>query len=107
MDARVAWPVHRNRICKCHYRRSLLVDPLVNCFGFDWQYGYEYLGPSECITHTPSTDRHIVSILLALKQHQAGCLYGASSSGKTRTVAEIGKVKREILLFFAALFRLN
>ena len=66
----------------------------MNCFGFDLQYGYEYLGPSECITHTPSTDRHIVSTLLALKQYQAGCLYGASNSGKTRTVAEVSKVRK-------------
>ncbi|XP_061595557.1 dynein heavy chain domain-containing protein 1 [Cololabis saira] len=64
------------------------VDVLGHCF----QYGFEYSGPEEWnMVHTPSTDRAILGIVLALSSHRCGFVSGPSMSGKTNTVIQLGK----------------
>ncbi|KAM7419727.1 hypothetical protein PAMA_016693 [Pampus argenteus] len=56
------------------------------------QYGYEYFGPEDWVmVHTPSTDRGIMGILLALTSYRCGFMSGPCMSGKKKTVAQLGK----------------
>lgn len=64
------------------------VDVLNHCL----KYEYEYHGPEDWVmVHTPSTDRAILGILLALISHRCGFLRGHHMSGKKKTVAHLGK----------------
>eukprot|EP00111_Clytia_hemisphaerica_P005633 TCONS_00016358-protein len=64
----------------------------INFLGMRFDYGLEYLGPSDSLVLNPSSDRYIITALSALKQYQVACLYGTNGTSKTSTVAEIGKV---------------
>lgn len=56
------------------------------------QYGYEYFGPEDWVmVHTPSTDRGIMGILLALTSYRCGFMSGPCMSGKKKTVVQLGK----------------
>ncbi|KAM9314087.1 dynein heavy chain domain-containing protein 1 [Pholidichthys leucotaenia] len=56
-----------------------------------FQYGFEYSGPEDLvIVHTPSTDRAMLGILLALTSYRCGCVSGPSMSEKS-TVIQLGK----------------
>ncbi|XP_057698574.1 dynein heavy chain domain-containing protein 1-like isoform X3 [Corythoichthys intestinalis] len=64
----------------------------VDILGHRLPYGYEYFGPEDWgMVHTPSTDRMIMGILLALTSYRSGILNGPCSSGKTNTVVHLGK----------------
>lgn len=64
------------------------VDVLNHCM----KYEYEYHGPEDWVmVHTPSTDRAILGILLALISHRCGFLRGHHMSGKKKTAAHLGK----------------
>ncbi|XP_067441454.1 dynein heavy chain domain-containing protein 1 isoform X1 [Thunnus thynnus] len=57
------------------------------------QYGYEYFGPEDWLmVHTPSTDRGIMGILLALTSYRCGFMSGPCMSGKKKTVVQLGKM---------------
>ncbi|XP_071359544.1 dynein heavy chain domain-containing protein 1 isoform X2 [Trachinotus anak] len=65
----------------------------VDVFGHHFQYGYEYFGPEDWVmVNTPSTDRAILGILLALTSYRCGFVSGPCMSGKKRTVVQLGKV---------------
>nr|XP_046228919.1 dynein heavy chain domain-containing protein 1 [Scatophagus argus] len=69
-------------------------DPLcyVDVLGHRLQYDYEYFGPEDwVVAHTPSTDRALLGILLALTSYRCGFVSGPCMSGKTKTVAHLGK----------------
>ena len=68
----------------------------VECLGIRFDYGFEYLGPTDSMVYTPATDRYIVSSLLSLKQFHVACFYGGSGTGKTRVMMEVGKVSKII-----------
>ncbi|XP_040002556.1 dynein heavy chain domain-containing protein 1 isoform X2 [Xiphias gladius] len=56
------------------------------------RYGYEYFGPEDLVmVHTPSTDRAILGILLALTSYRCGFVSGPCMSGKKKTVVQLGK----------------
>lgn len=64
----------------------------VDVLGHRFQYGFEYSGPEDwTMVHTPSTDRAILGIVLALSNHRCGFVSGPSMSGKTNTVIQLGK----------------
>lgn len=64
------------------------VDVLNHCL----KYEYEYHGPEDWVmVHTPSTDRAILGILLALISHRCGFLRGHHMSGKKKTAVHLGK----------------
>lgn len=64
------------------------VDVLSRCLKYD----FEYYGPEDWVmAHTPSTDRAILGILLALTSHRCGFLRGACMSGKKSTAVHLGK----------------
>ncbi|XP_041837721.1 dynein heavy chain domain-containing protein 1 isoform X2 [Melanotaenia boesemani] len=57
-----------------------------------FQYGFEYSGPEDLvIVHTPSTDKAILGIVLALTSYRCGFVSGPSMSGKTKTVVQLAK----------------
>lgn len=64
----------------------------IDFLGMRFEYGFEYLGPAESLINNPSTDRYMISSLLALKQYHAACFYGSEGSGRTKAVMEVGKV---------------
>lgn len=69
-------------------------DPtcFVDVWGHRLLYDYEYLGPDDLeIAHTPSTDKVILGILLALTSYRCGFVSGPCMSGKTNTVVHLGK----------------
>ncbi|XP_034083294.1 dynein heavy chain domain-containing protein 1-like, partial [Gymnodraco acuticeps] len=73
---------------------SLTDDPTchVDVLGHRLQYDYEYFGPEDCVMgHTPSTDRAILGILLALTSYRCGFVRGPCMSGKKTTVVQLGK----------------
>lgn len=84
-------------LMKYHVRldQSLKVRDEPTCYvdvlGHNFQYGYEYFGPEDLMVHTPSTDRAVLGILLALTSFRCGFLSGPSMSGKTRTGVQLGK----------------
>nr|XP_020441880.1 dynein heavy chain domain-containing protein 1-like [Monopterus albus] len=55
------------------------------------QYGYEYFGPEDWMVHTPSTDRAILGILLALTSYRCGFVNGPCMSGKKKTAVQLGR----------------
>ncbi|KAM9857652.1 dynein heavy chain domain-containing protein 1 [Aulostomus maculatus] len=56
------------------------------------QLGYEYFGPKDWLmVHTPSTDRGILGILLALTSYSGGFVSGPGTSGKKKTVVQLGR----------------
>lgn len=63
----------------------------VEVLGHSIQYGYEYFGPEDWVVHTPSTDRAILGIILALTSYRCGFVRGPCMSGKTKTVVHLGK----------------
>ncbi|XP_060923144.1 dynein heavy chain domain-containing protein 1 [Limanda limanda] len=64
----------------------------VDVFGHRLQYGYEYFGPEDLVmVQTPSTDRAILGILLALTSYRCGFVSGPCMSGKKNTVLQFGK----------------
>ncbi|XP_040891858.1 dynein heavy chain domain-containing protein 1 [Toxotes jaculatrix] len=64
----------------------------VDVLGHRYQYAYEYFGPEDCMmVHTPSTDRAVLGILLALTSYRCGFVSGPCMSGKTKTVVQLGK----------------
>ena len=69
-----------------------ILEIWIDFLGMKFEYGFEYLGPTEILINNPSTDRYIISSLLALKEYNAACLYGDVGSGRTKTVMEVGKV---------------
>lgn len=72
----------------------------VNVFGYNFQYGCEYFGPEDCVmVHTPSTDRAVLGILLALTSYRCGYVTGPCMSGKTKTVLQLGTaLGRQVVL---------
>ncbi|KAK1887007.1 Dynein heavy chain domain containing protein 1 [Dissostichus eleginoides] len=73
---------------------SLTDDPTchVDVLGHRLQYDNEYFGPEDCaMGHTPSTDRAILGILLALTSYRCGFVRGPCMSGKKTTVVQLGK----------------
>lgn len=62
------------------------------CFGYEFDYGYEYHGPSHSMVCTPFTDRCVYAILMALHQYQVGSLFGSVGYGKSALCSEISKV---------------
>ncbi|XP_070987103.1 dynein heavy chain domain-containing protein 1 [Oncorhynchus clarkii lewisi] len=64
----------------------------VEILGTQLPYGYEYLGPEHWIlVNTPSTDRAILGILLALTSYRCGFVSGPCMSGKRKTVVQLGR----------------
>ncbi|XP_070834922.1 dynein heavy chain domain-containing protein 1 [Chaetodon trifascialis] len=64
----------------------------VDVLGHQLQYDYEYFGPEDWLmVQTPSTDRAILGILLALMSYRCGFVSGPCMSGKKTTVAQLGK----------------
>ncbi|XP_070683759.1 dynein heavy chain domain-containing protein 1 [Pempheris klunzingeri] len=64
----------------------------VDVLGHRLQYDYEYFSSEDLVmVHTPSTDRAILGILLALTSYRCGFVMGPCMSGKTTTVAQLGK----------------
>lgn len=64
----------------------------VDVLGHRLQYGWEYVDPEDwTMVHTPSTDRAIVGILLALTSYRCGFVSGPCLSGKTKTVVHLAK----------------
>ncbi|XP_045902961.1 dynein heavy chain domain-containing protein 1 isoform X2 [Micropterus dolomieu] len=64
----------------------------VDVLGHRLQYDYEYFGPEDWVmVHTPSTDRAILGILLALTGYRCGYVSGPCMSGKKKTVVQLGK----------------
>lgn len=73
---------------KSQHTSACHVDVLNHCLKYD----DEYYGPEDLVmVHTPSTDRAILGILLALTSHRCGFLRGPSMSGKTNTAVHLGK----------------
>ena len=70
----------------------------IDFLGIRFEYGFEYMGPTESLINNPSTDRYIISSLSALKQYHAACFYGDVGSGRTKAVMEVGKVNLISLL---------
>ncbi|XP_053275768.1 dynein heavy chain domain-containing protein 1 isoform X2 [Pleuronectes platessa] len=69
-------------------------DPVcyIDVLGHRLQYGYEYFGPEDLVmVQTPSTDRAILGILLALTSYRCGFVSGPCMSGKKNTVLQLGK----------------
>ncbi|XP_059188998.1 dynein heavy chain domain-containing protein 1 isoform X2 [Centropristis striata] len=64
----------------------------VDVLGHQLKYEYEYFGPEDWLmVHTPSTDRAILGILLALTSYRCGFVSGPCMSGKKTTVVHLGK----------------
>lgn len=64
----------------------------VDVLGRQLQYDYEYFGPEDWLmVQTPSTDRAMLGILLALTSYRCGFVSGPCMSGKKKTVAQLGK----------------
>ncbi len=64
----------------------------VDVLGHRLQYDYEYFGPEDWLmVHTPSTDRAILGIVLALTSYRCGFVSGPCMSGKKTTVVQLGK----------------
>ena len=64
----------------------------VDVLGHRLQYGYEYFGPEDLVmVQTPSTDRAILGIVLALTSYRCGFVSGPCMSGKKNTVLQLGK----------------
>ncbi|ESP00380.1 hypothetical protein LOTGIDRAFT_173233 [Lottia gigantea] len=55
-------------------------------------YDYEYLGPSNCLTLTPLTERAFLSLCQSLKNFQCGTLIGPAGTGKSQTIQELAKM---------------
>ncbi|XP_036393632.1 dynein heavy chain domain-containing protein 1 [Megalops cyprinoides] len=69
-------------------------DPscFVDILGSHLPYGYEYLGPEHwMMVNTPSSDRAILGILLALTCYRCGFVRGPCMSGKGKTVVYLGQ----------------
>ncbi|XP_053191724.1 dynein heavy chain domain-containing protein 1-like [Scomber japonicus] len=64
------------------------------------QYDNEYFGPEDwAMVHSPSTDRAIIGILLALTSYRCGFMSGPCMSGKKKTVVHLGKaLGRQIVI---------
>ncbi|KAM3865290.1 LOW QUALITY PROTEIN: dynein heavy chain domain-containing protein 1-like [Diretmus argenteus] len=64
----------------------------VDVLGYRLSYGYEYFGPEDwMMVNTPSTDRVILGILLALTSYRCGFVSGPCMSGKRKTVIQLGR----------------
>lgn len=63
----------------------------VDVLGHRFQYGFEYFGPEDWVVHTPSTDRAVLGILLALTNYRCAFVRGPCMSGKNKTVVQLGK----------------
>lgn len=76
------------------------VDVLNRCLKYD----DEYYGPEDLVmVQTPSTDRAILGILLALTSHRCGFLRGPSMSGKKNTAVHLGKaLGRHVHIFYCS-----
>ncbi|XP_053710883.1 dynein heavy chain domain-containing protein 1 isoform X1 [Synchiropus splendidus] len=65
----------------------------VDVLGHRLHHGYEYFGPNDWLMfHTPSTDRAIIGIVLALTVYRSGFVNGQLMSGKSKTVVHLGKM---------------
>lgn len=64
----------------------------VDVLGHQFQYGFEYYGPEDLMmVHTPSTDKAIQGLILALTRYRSGYVSGPSMCGKTNTAVQLGK----------------
>lgn len=64
----------------------------VDVLGHQFQYGFEYYGPEDLMmVHTPSTDKAILGLILALTRYRSGYVSGPSMCGKTNTAVQLGK----------------
>lgn len=72
----------------CNAAKSCYVDILGN----QLPYGFEYVGPENwMMVSTPSTDRAVLGILLALTNYRCGFISGPCMSGKRKTVVHLGQ----------------
>lgn len=80
--------ISEDRCRKSNDDATCHVDVLSRCLKYD----FEYYGPEDWVmVHTPSTDRAILGILLALTSHRCGFLRGPCMSGKKTTAVHLGK----------------
>lgn len=63
----------------------------VDVLGHSFQYGFDYSGPEDWVVHTPSTDRAVLGILLALTNYRCAFVRGPCMSGKNQTAVQLGK----------------
>ncbi|XP_041127932.1 dynein heavy chain domain-containing protein 1 [Polyodon spathula] len=64
----------------------------IDVLGFCMPYGYEYVGPDGWLfVNTPNTERAALGLLLALSSYGCSSLIGPSRTGKSETVAHLGK----------------
>ncbi|XP_030633907.1 dynein heavy chain domain-containing protein 1 [Chanos chanos] len=64
----------------------------VDVFGAQLPYGYEYIGPENwMMVSTPSTERAVLGILLALTSYRSGFISGLRMSGKSKTAVHLGQ----------------
>ncbi|KAK0151390.1 Dynein heavy chain domain-containing protein 1 [Merluccius polli] len=83
---------HSANISNCHPVSSDVPTCYVDVLGAKLMYGYEYLGPEHwTMVHTPSTDRAILGLLLALTSYRCGFVSGPSTCGKSTTVTQLGR----------------
>ncbi|KAJ3615169.1 hypothetical protein NHX12_018737 [Muraenolepis orangiensis] len=76
----------------CHPVSSDVPTCYINVLGSTLMYGYEYLGPEHwAIVTTPSTDRAVLGIILAVTSYRCGLVSGPSACGKRTTVAQLGQ----------------
>ncbi|XP_048121288.1 dynein heavy chain domain-containing protein 1 [Alosa alosa] len=72
----------------CNATKSCYVEILGNKL----TYGYEYVGPENwMIVSSPSTERAVLGILLALTNYRCGLVSGPCMSGKRKTVVNLGQ----------------
>ncbi|XP_028316890.1 dynein heavy chain domain-containing protein 1 [Gouania willdenowi] len=64
----------------------------IEAVGQPFKYGFEYYGPEDLVlVQTPTTDKAVHGILLALLSFRWGLMSGPSLSGKKSTALQLGK----------------
>lgn len=76
----------------------------LHCFGYEFDYSYEYHGPSQYIVCTPFTERCIFAILIAMQQYQVGCLFGSVGNGKSAVCSHVSKVSPYAFIYLCLFF---
>ncbi|KAM4612293.1 dynein heavy chain domain-containing protein 1 [Polymixia lowei] len=80
----------------------------VDVLGSRLLYGYEYLGPEHwTMVNTPSTDRAVLGLLLALTGYRCGFVSGPCMSGKTKTAVQLGRALGRQVIAFQCCLRMS